>query len=102
MKLLTARTMRDYAYLKLIAFLELLAASIMSVSLTFFVFLAGLSVMLHRDVFHPKPSGEVKQATEGSPKQSRPEADGGSRWNARLPLASGDAEHIPLCRHLRF
>src|SRR5579884_989081 len=38
-KLLTARTNRDYFYLKLIAFLELLAACILSANLSFFVFL---------------------------------------------------------------
>ena len=36
-KLLTARTPRDYFFLKLIAFLELLAASILSTNLTFFI-----------------------------------------------------------------
>ncbi len=40
MKILTARTNRDYMYIAVIAFLELLAAAILSVSLTFFVFLA--------------------------------------------------------------
>lgn len=40
-KLLTARTERDYFYLKVIAFLELLSASLVSANLTFFVFLAA-------------------------------------------------------------
>jgi transglutaminase-like putative cysteine protease len=40
-KLLTARSERDYFYLKVIAFLELLAASLLSANLTFFLFLAG-------------------------------------------------------------
>jgi transglutaminase-like putative cysteine protease len=40
-KLLTAHTERDYFYLKVIAFLELLAAALLSANLTFFVFLAG-------------------------------------------------------------
>lgn len=39
-KILTARTDRDYSYLKLIAFLELLAASLLSANLNFFVCLA--------------------------------------------------------------
>jgi transglutaminase-like putative cysteine protease len=39
-KILTARTDRDYAYLKLIAFLELLAASLLSANLNFFLCLA--------------------------------------------------------------
>ena len=39
-KILTARTDRDYSYVKLIAFLELLAASLLSANLNFFLFLA--------------------------------------------------------------
>jgi transglutaminase-like putative cysteine protease len=39
-KLVTARTMRDYSYLKLIAGMELLAAALLSTSMSFFVFLA--------------------------------------------------------------
>jgi transglutaminase-like putative cysteine protease len=38
-KILTATTERDYLYLKVIAFLELLAASLLSASLNFFLFL---------------------------------------------------------------
>lgn len=40
MKVLTARATRDYIFLGIIGFLELLAASILSSNLTFFVFLA--------------------------------------------------------------
>lgn len=40
-KMLTARTERDYFYLKVIAFLELLAASLLSTNLTFLLFLAA-------------------------------------------------------------
>jgi transglutaminase-like putative cysteine protease len=39
-KILTARTNRDFVYVKIIAFLELLAASILSTNVNFFVFLA--------------------------------------------------------------
>ncbi len=39
-KILTARTPRDYAFVALVAFLELLTASLLSSSLSFFVFLA--------------------------------------------------------------
>ncbi len=39
-KILTASTERDYLYLKVLAFLELLAAAVMSVSLNFFFWLA--------------------------------------------------------------
>ncbi len=40
MKILTAKTSRDYLYTAIIAFLELLAAAILSVNLNFFLFLA--------------------------------------------------------------
>lgn len=40
MKILTATTNRDYAFVAVIAFLELLAAAVLSANLTFFVFLA--------------------------------------------------------------
>ena len=40
MKILTARSNRDYLYTAVIAFLELLAAAILSISLNFFLFLA--------------------------------------------------------------
>ncbi len=40
MKILTSRTNRDYLYTAIIAFLELLAAAILSVSFSFFLFLA--------------------------------------------------------------
>lgn len=39
-KILTARTTRDYAYTAVIAFLELLAAAVLSASLNFFGFLS--------------------------------------------------------------
>lgn len=39
-KILTAKSERDYTYVKVIAFLELLAACLLSASLSFFVFLA--------------------------------------------------------------
>ncbi len=40
LRILSARTNRDYFFVKIIAFLELLAASILSANLSFFVFLA--------------------------------------------------------------
>ncbi len=43
-KLLTAQTDRDYFYLKVLAFLELLAAALLSSNLTFFLFLASFLV----------------------------------------------------------
>ena len=43
-KVLTAETRRDFFFLKVIAFLELLAASLLSTNLTFFVFLVAFVV----------------------------------------------------------
>ena len=40
MKILTAKTDRDYKFVKVIAFMEILAASILSANLSFFLFLA--------------------------------------------------------------
>ena len=40
LKLLTAKTDRDYLYLKMIAVTELIAAAMLAVNLGFFVFLA--------------------------------------------------------------
>ncbi|MEO8025021.1 MAG: DUF3488 and transglutaminase-like domain-containing protein [Bryobacteraceae bacterium] len=68
MKLLTAHTVRDYSYLKLIAFLELLTASMTSVSLTFSVCLAAF-LLCSIAAF---ASGEIKHATRGSSKESKP------------------------------
>src|SRR6478752_7683301 len=39
LRILSARTNRDYFFVKVIAFLELLAASILSANLSFFIFL---------------------------------------------------------------
>ena len=49
-KILTARTDRDYLFLKVIAFLELLAACIVSGELQFLCFPAALSGARRRDV----------------------------------------------------
>ncbi len=68
MKLLTARSQRDFTYLKLIAFLELLTASMMSVSL---VFLACLAAFLLFSIA-AFSSGEIRQATETSSKNPKP------------------------------
>jgi hypothetical protein len=58
-KLLTARTPRDYLLLEIIAFLELLAASILSSNLSFFVF---LTVFLGAAVA-TFASGEIRRAS---------------------------------------
>src|ERR1700679_2508619 len=57
-KILTARTDRDYLYLKVIAFLELLAACIVSASFNFFVFLL-LFLLLGVATF---ASSEIRQS----------------------------------------
>jgi transglutaminase-like putative cysteine protease len=60
LKVVTAKTSRDYAYLKMIAILELLAAAILSVSLGFFAFLA-LFLLFAIAAF---ASGEVRRSAE--------------------------------------
>ncbi|MBV9771304.1 MAG: DUF3488 domain-containing protein [Bryobacterales bacterium] len=57
-KILTARTDRDYLFLKVIAFLELLAACIVSASFNFFIFLL-LFLMLGVATF---ASSEIRQS----------------------------------------
>jgi transglutaminase-like putative cysteine protease len=61
LKILTARTNRDFAYLKLVAIVELLAAAILSVSLGFFAFLA-MFVLFAIAAFS---SGEVRRSAQG-------------------------------------
>src|SRR6266404_1783691 len=58
LKLLTAKTARDYAYLKVIAGLELIAAAILSAGLSFLVYLA-LFVLFTIATF---ASGEIQRA----------------------------------------
>src|SRR5947209_6292057 len=58
-KLLTANSERDYSLVKVVAFLELLAASIVSGSLNFFVFL-GLFIILAVATF---TSGEIRRSS---------------------------------------
>ncbi len=60
-KIVTARTDRDYMYVKIIAFLELLAASVLNGFLNFFVFLA-LYVVFAVATF---ASAEVRRAANG-------------------------------------
>ena len=59
-KILTARTNRDYLFLKVIAFLELLAACIVSASFNFFVFLL-LFLVLGVATF---ASSEIRQSRQ--------------------------------------
>ena len=85
-KLLTAVTERDYAYLKAIAALELLAAAMLSRSLSFFAFLA-LFLLFTIATF---ASGEIRRAARRVPAGgpgARPHA--GVRWfGPRLGLLS--------------
>lgn len=59
-KILTARTNRDYAYVTLIAFLELLAASVLSANLSFFAFLS-LYLLFAMAAF---TSSEIRRAVQ--------------------------------------
>ncbi len=59
-KILTAKTNRDYAYVKMIAVLELLAAAVLSISLSFFAYLA-LFLLLAIATF---ASGEVRRSAQ--------------------------------------
>jgi transglutaminase-like putative cysteine protease len=59
-KVLTARSARDFTYLKLLAALELLAAAVLSTSLSFFAFLA-LFMLFAIASFS---SGEVRSSTQ--------------------------------------
>ena len=60
LKILTARTNRDFTYLKMVAIVELLAGAILSVSLGFFAFLA-LFLMFAIAAFS---SGEVRRSAQ--------------------------------------
>ena len=71
-KLITARTGRDYFFLKVIAFLELLAASVLSASLSYFAFLA-LFLVFAVATF---ASSEIRRSAENRDTQVR----GGVAW----------------------
>lgn len=66
-KLLTARTRRDFLFLELIAFLELLAASVLSTNPSFFVFLV-LFLFFSIGTF---ASGEIRRAARRMNGRSR-------------------------------
>ncbi len=59
MKILTARTLRDFTFVKAIAVMALLAAAVLSVSLTFFAFLAVFLLFTIATL----SSGEVVRST---------------------------------------
>jgi len=81
MKILTARTNRDYLYTAVIAFLELLAAAILSVNFNFFLFLSLYLVFAIAALM----SGEIRRSIGRSPLTSR---GGGQRFYPRLSLLS--------------
>ena len=81
LKVLTARTNRDYTYVMMIAVLELLAAALLSVSLSFIAFLA-LFVLFSIAAF---ASDEVRRSSLGGPAVSRV---GLRRFPRRLILLS--------------
>src|SRR5580700_1568329 len=60
LKILTAKTNRDYTYIKMIAVLELLAAAVLSISLSFFGYLA-LFLLFAIATFS---SGEVRRSAQ--------------------------------------
>ena len=62
LKVLTAKSKRDYTYVKMIAVLELLAAAVLSASLSFFVYLA-LFLLLAIATF---ASGEVRRSAQSA------------------------------------
>src|SRR3954453_23448136 len=77
MKILTAHTNRDYLYTAVIAFLELLAAAILSVNFNFFLFLSLYLLF----AIAALTSGEIRRSATKSTTTSR-HATG--RFSARL------------------
>ena len=82
MKILTAKNTRDHLYTAVIAFLELLAAAILSINFTFFVFLAlyllfGIAALM---------SGEIRRSMHRAQTTAR---IGSKRFHSRLGVLSG-------------
>src|SRR5437016_4908819 len=78
-KVLTARTSRDYLYTAVIAFLELLAAAILSVNFNFFLFLALYLLF----AIAALTSGEIRRSSNNSTTMAR---GGLKRFAPRLAL----------------
>jgi len=76
-KILTARTNRDFLYTAVIAFLELLAAAILSINFNFFLFLALYLVF----AIAALSSGEIRRETRRAIAMARP---GPKRFAPRL------------------
>jgi transglutaminase-like putative cysteine protease len=81
LKILTARTTRDYYYTALIAFMELVAAAVLSIDLTFFVFLALFLLF----AIAALTSGEIRRSLHRSATVSR---SGLRRFHPRLGTLS--------------
>jgi len=79
MKILTAKTNRDYLYTAAIAFLELLAAAILSVDLNFFLFLALYLLFAMAAL----TSGEIRRSLQRAAATAR---GGLRRFHPRLAL----------------
>jgi transglutaminase-like putative cysteine protease len=82
MKILTAQTNRDYLYTSVIAFLELLAAAILSINFNFFLFLALYLIF----AIAALTSGEIRRSMNRAPLTAR---SGGQRIYPRLSLLTG-------------
>ena len=87
LKILTARTNRDYTYVKMIAVMELLAAAVLSISLSFFAYLA-LFLLLAIAAFS---SGEVRRSA-----QTR---RGSARRIAGVSASAGRARGVSVQRN---
>jgi len=81
MKILTSRTNRDYLYTAAIAFLELMAAAILSVDLNFFLFL-GFYLLFAMAAL---TSAEIRRSLDKAPATAR---GGLRRFHPRLALLS--------------
>jgi protein-glutamine gamma-glutamyltransferase len=81
MKILTAKTNRDYLYTAAIAFLELLAAAILSVDLNFFLFLALYLLFAMATL----TSGEIRRSMQRAATTAR---GGLRRFHPRLAFLS--------------
>jgi transglutaminase-like putative cysteine protease len=79
MKILTARTSRDYLYTAIIAFLELLAAALLSVNFNFVLFLSLYLLF----AIAALTSGEIRRSSARAQKTAR---GGGRRFAPRLAL----------------
>src|SRR5580704_1820687 len=81
MKILTAKSNRDYLYTAVIAFLELLAAAILSVNFNFFLFLALYLLF----AIAALTSGEIRRSMHKAAATAR---GGCERFHPRLALLS--------------